>query len=414
MKSILSNNYINSIASKFVLVILGIVSSILINRYLGPEGRGEYAYILNILNIFALFLNLGIYQSYPNYKRNKPSDSANTYYSIFIVQFIIYTGFSLLIASIIGFTMYFIPALLLPVMILANQLRFMSLIENVNKRNLTNVFNQLGYIIILIIMFFYFPSNYEYALFALLLKDFLIIANFTKKYNYRFYKNLLSIEDIVYSIKFGFLPMLSSLLITLNYKLDIIILKYFVDFQEIGLYSVGVSLANQVWIIPDAFKDVIFSRVARKDSTDGIILSIKINLYISVLIIAGIIIYGKKIITLLYGKEYLMSYDIVIIIFIGIIPMIFFKLINPILIVKGKQKIAFYTLCISVAINTIMNFMLIPLHGIVGAAIASVFSYSICGLVFLVVFARDYNIKIARFFVLNKAEISKILKAFGR
>lgn len=33
-----------------------------------------------------------------------------------------------------------------------------------------------------------------------------------------------------------------------------------VDFGDIGIYSLAVNLGGQLWLIPDAFKDVLFNK----------------------------------------------------------------------------------------------------------------------------------------------------------
>ena len=66
-------------------------------------------------------------------------------------------------------------------------------------------------------------------------------------------------------LKFSFFPMLTSLLTILNYNMDVIILNFFVENREIGLYSLAVTFASMLWIIPDAFKDVLFNKTAQND-----------------------------------------------------------------------------------------------------------------------------------------------------
>ena len=55
MDSILSNDYAFSLVNKLLSVFIGVFSSVCINRFLGPELKGQYAYlILSFLNDLAL------------------------------------------------------------------------------------------------------------------------------------------------------------------------------------------------------------------------------------------------------------------------------------------------------------------------------------------------------------------------
>ena len=407
MKKIFSNQYIFSILTKVLIVFLGILSSVFINRYLGPTLKGEYSYILNIINIAVLVLNLGIYQSYPYFKRKYGEIIKSEYFNVVTVQFAIYMIIAIILSVIISNIQLTVILTLTPLMIYAKQLNFIALVEDINLRNKLNIGNQFFYIILLFIIYSFMPTSIFWVFIALYTKDIFIIARLIHKYKFNI-KIKLNNKLLFETIKYGIFPMLSALLITMNYNIDIIILRFFVDFKNIGYYSVGVSLANQVWLIPDAFKDVLFSKTSRSDAIDDIKMSIKVNLYISIFIILSIALLGKPIIQILYGSEYLPAYSITVIIFGGLIPMIFYKMIISLFNARGKQKLSFWILLLSVLINVVMNFILIPLYGNIGAAISSVVSYSVCGVVFTYIFMKEYNIKVCELLLVDKVEFNRI------
>ena len=407
MKKIFSNQYIFSILTKVLIVFLGILSSVFINRYLGPTLKGEYSYILNIINIAVLVLNLGIYQSYPYFKRKYGEIIKSEYFNVVTVQFAIYMIIAIILSVIISNIQLTVILTLTPLMIYAKQLNFIALVEDINLRNKLNIGNQFFYIILLFIIYSFMPTSIFWVFIALYTKDIFIIARLIHKYKFNI-KIKLNNKLLFETIKYGIFPMLSALLITMNYNIDIIILRFFVDFKNIGYYSVGVSLANQVWLIPDAFKDVLFSKTSRSDAIDDIKMSIKVNLYISILIIISIALLGKPIIQILYGSEYLPAYSVTVIIFGGLIPMIFYKMIISLFNARGKQKLSFWILLLSVLINVVMNFILIPLYGNIGAAISSVVSYTVCGVVFTYIFMKEYNIKVSEILIIDKDEFNRI------
>ncbi|MFW6016300.1 MAG: polysaccharide biosynthesis C-terminal domain-containing protein [bacterium] len=407
-KKIYKNKYIFSLATKAIIVLFAILNSVFINRYLGPSLKGEYAYILNIINLAVLFLNMGIYQSYPYYKREKVEDIKDKYFNLFLFQFILFIIISLVLSLIYSNAQYTIIYTLIPLMVLVNQLNFITMIENINLRNKISIVNQAFYTILLFLVFLFAEKNYIYIFVILYIKDIILIIMFIRRFNFKLRLKNLDFSLLTKSIKFGIFPMLTLLLITMNYKVDVIILEMFVDFEQLGYYTVGVGLANQIWVIPDAFKEVLFSKTASEDSISDIVLSIKTNLYISFAIILSIILLGKPVISFLFGVEFLPSYEVTIILFIGIIPMIFFKLIYTLFIAKGKQKESFIILFISVLLNIIFNFIFIPKFGIIGAALTSVMSYSLCGISFLYIFMKGYNINIKDIIYLKAEEIQRL------
>ena len=165
-----------------------------------------------------------------------------------------------------------------------------------------------------------------------------------------------------------------------------------------------------LWLIPDAFKDVLVNKTSRSDPVKEIILVTKYSFYFSIILIIGFAILGEKFIVVMYGKEFVNSYFCTIILFIGCLSMIIYKLIHPIYIAKGKQIVVVIILCISVITNIIANILLIPKYNIYGAAWSSVLSYSLCSIIFLIIFCKDYNVNCSEFFIIRGEEIKKVMK----
>lgn len=412
MKQLFKNQYIYSLFTKGNIAILGISETVFLNRYLGPSLKGEFAFIISIVSITVLILNLGVYQSYPFFKRKMIDNIKNEYFNIVIFQFIIYISVGLVAEVFLRNMNYLIIFTLGPLMILSTQLSFIALVEDINLRNKLSIGNEILYAALLVLIFIFAPQNILYIFALLIIKDIVIILRIIYKFGLKLSLRSLDLSLMKETIQFGIYPMITMLLITLNYKADIIILGFFVDFEQIGYYTIGVGLANMVWLIPDAFKDVLFAKTSLKDSIDDIKFSIKFNFYVSLVIIGIIIIGGRFLINLLYGPEFLAAYPVTIVIFIGILPMIFYKMIISLFNAKGKQKVSFGILLTAVIFNIIGNFILIPQFGIMGSAFASVISYSICGAIFTYIFLKDFNVKVHELFILDTNEIQKLKKIF--
>ncbi|MFW6016632.1 MAG: hypothetical protein ACOCRK_09350 [bacterium] len=54
------------------------------------------------------------------------------------------------------------------------------------------------------------------------------------------------------------------------------------------------------------------------------------------------------------------------------------------------------------------NFIFIPKIGIIGAALTSVMSYSLCGISFLYIFMKNFNLNIKDIIYFNEEEIQKL------
>ena len=283
-------------------------------------------------------------------------------------------------------------------MILESQILFISNIEDTLKRNKIQIVIAIMYTALLFLMFIITKRSLEILLVVVILSHFATaFLLFLKFKMYKLKNSQVRLCFLKEVLKMGIPIMIMNLLMFCNYHIDIFILKAITNNNyNIGLYGTAVTLGNMIWIIPDAFKDILYNRSAKSDNVTEIILSITINIVICVVSIFMFFFFGKFFLIKMYGEDFSDAYALVLLLFIGTIPMIFYKLIHPIYITNKQVNIVVVILLISVLLNIILNFVLIPNYGAIGAAIASVFSYTLCGFIFCYKFKKDYNVKFSK------------------
>jgi hypothetical protein len=116
-------------------VLIGLIASSYSNRFLGPQLKGELARISSLLSIVAVTANFGLYQPYPYYKRQGEPDVLNKFLRIFALQFAAYTVIGVLGATVLGSFELTAVCLIAPIQVLANQLSFMIMVEDVKFKN---------------------------------------------------------------------------------------------------------------------------------------------------------------------------------------------------------------------------------------------------------------------------------------
>lgn len=408
MKKMLNNDYILSMISKFSNIVFGFFSLILLNRYLGTYLKGEYSTIINYVTIISSIFQLGISIIYSRFKRKKIDNCYYVFTSLSFIQFFIYAFISIALGLIINFNT-FIILFISSIAIFTTQLRYINLVEDIKYNTIVVIIMSMMNFVSTLIAFMLLEKNLYVGLGLYLLKDLTIIFMYLLKINY---KLLFKKEYISYYKKIlfeGFLPMLSNLLIILNYKIDVVMLNAFkIDYSLIGLYSLGLSISEYMWIIPDIFKDVVQKRTAKDNSIQTINFSLRCSSSIVLLCFFILLIIGKRTFGFVFGNEYIESYMITVVLFIGVYCMIFYKIIGQLFISDNKSKQYFIILLIGAIINVVCNYSLIPKVNIYGAAIASVLSYSIIGLVFLGMYLYQYKTKIKDVFLLKKEDILKL------
>ncbi|MDD6224246.1 MAG: polysaccharide biosynthesis C-terminal domain-containing protein [bacterium] len=408
IEKIMKNDYVFSLFQKMINILTGIITVAIINRYLGVSLKGEYEYIKNIVNVLNIIFGFGLYASYPYLKRKKESNQLEKYLDLFFSQAAIYFIICAIIAIIIKDQIIILSSLLIITQILFVQLQNIGVVEFIRYRQVLQIFSYFFELILVLLAYFLIPRNINVLLIILLFKYIICILAYLIKCSYVPHLFQVPKEFVHFTFRFGFFAMLTTLLMEFNYSIDVIIMKFFLPYSEIGLYSVGSKLAQYVWLIPDSFKEVIFSRTAKKDSIEEVKLVLRINVCITLLMIFMVFIFGKFFIQFLYGSEYVAAYSVTLVIFLGIPSMVLYKLISPLYTANGRQLRCFVILSLSVLFNVVVNFFLIPAYGKMGAACSTVLSYTMCGFILFIDFIKMYNLKWYDCLILKKDDIQKL------
>jgi len=410
------NDYSFTVFNKVVSLLVGLVATFFSSRYLGPALMGDLAYISDtLLTTVAVVASFGLYQTYPYYKKRREPDALNKFLDIFSLQFAAYTVIGLALAALFQSFALAAVCLIAPVQVLANQLSYMIMVEDVKHKNVVFLTARITNTVIIALAFFTLARSLLVALALVVVGDVITVVMVSRRLG-RFGNPLRAELKFLRRIfGFGFVAMLNTLLLTLNYKLDIAMLRWMgITSAEIGYYSAGIGLAGYGWIISDAFREVLFSRTVRKDAVDSVVFSLKINFYITLAIIAGIAAFGRPAILLLRGAAFLPSYRVTVILLTGVLSMSYFKLIGTLFLADGRKTAYLLILSASVLVNLAANWAAIPVWGIEGTAMSSVLSYTVSGAVFLLYFLKAYKVQITSLFAFKKGEIPALIARVRR
>jgi O-antigen/teichoic acid export membrane protein len=159
------------------------------------------------------------------------------------------------------------------------------------------------------------------------------------------------------------------------------------DDESVGYYAVAARLSELWYFIPAIIADTFFPAIINsKNNKIEYQKRIK-NLYSLMFYLALIVaipttIFGEWFIEILYGIEYIPAVaPLKIHVWSGIFVFIGY-VFNKYLIAENYMKIAFYRTMAGAISNIILNLILIPRMGIIGAAIATLLSQAITNYIF--------------------------------
>lgn len=415
LKNVLKNPYIFSILSKVVVVLVGLLFTMAQARYLGAEIKGQISYVTSITSITSIVLGFGMHQAYPYYKKISDEDILQMFLKLAMIQFAFYTLISVIIALIFSDIKLIAIIIVTPIMVYNKTVSYITMIEIPNKKNTVEMIINIAELIFVVALWIILPASFLVGLIIIVFKDIVMALIYSVQWRKRVFGNKSSLKGwLVRLIKFGAFPMLALLMTTLNYRVDVIMLEGKVVDAQIGVYSIGVMLAERIWLIPDAMKEVMVSKVAKGKGIQEVAFVIRICNTVCLIVALCLVCLGYPFIRLFFGKEYSSSYQITLILLIGVFFMIYYKMIASYNIVIGKQIVNFIFLGISVVGNIISNYLLIPKYGIYGAGIASVVSYGICSVLFLTHFIKTAKIPFYNMILAKPSDIKSLKYKFHK
>jgi O-antigen/teichoic acid export membrane protein len=165
----------------------------------------------------------------------------------------------------------------------------------------------------------------------------------------------------------------------LYFRLDIVMLQLMTEESVVGFYSAAYKLFEVAVVLPHSFMLVLFPTLVeeyysdRSQFKDRFKKSLVIYSLIGGSIALALWVFSHGIITLIYGDKFLPSISVLDILS-GVILLFFINfLLSNILIISGWEKINTWGLVGATVLNVILNLVLIPQYGAIGAAWATLF-----------------------------------------
>ena len=388
--------------------------SIIFARYVGAELKGTLAYISSIVATGSIVLSIGIHHAYPYYRKN--ADDIEKYKTKFVsTSAAIYCVYLFLavVISIIPFSnrTVCISALLMVLWSYNRVEGYVVLIETPNKRNRSITIFTLIEAFFTLLLYFTTNANFYLGLLCMSILEICKFIYFTFMLKTFFKLSEIDVKHAFQLFKYGFLPMLALLMTTLNYRIDVIMLKNSnsIMLSEVGVYSIGVALTEKVLLLPDAIQEILLSRLAKKKGAEEVASVCRMTLPICIMVALAIIILGKPFLDIFYGLEYSGAYIVTVISITGTLWMIFFKMISQYNIVNRKQAKNVLFLGVAICINITLNLIFVPIWKINGAAFATAIGNAVCAALFVFDFSKTSHIPIMNIIIFKKADFKSIL-----
>jgi len=262
------------------------------------------------------------------------------------------------------------------------------------------------FVLVLVLGFFYFGLGILSPVIAYLIIAFILPILFLpvilRSFNFSKYKITFSKELVKKFFLFGLPFIFISTAAIVIAQVDTLLLTYFRTLEEVGVYNVVLPISLLLLQFSNAISVILFpmcSELWAKGDKEKLIKVINfIYKYSFIFVIPiGLLIFSfaPSLLQVFFGEEYVVGSLAMRILLIGVILYTIANVNQYILAGIGKPKITAKIVIIVALFNFLGNLVLIPIYGIVGAAIMTTLSYVLALILSLKYLRKLISLKIS-------------------
>ena len=392
LKSDLARKVFETLMTRVLMIVIGVISSVIIARILGPEGRGLYAVAVSLGGLGVQFGNLGLHASNTYSVAQRPSSlpilASNSLFVSFLFgglgagllwvilslwPHLVQIRGTLLILAL-GWIPFGLAYLLLQSLLVG--------VQDIRSYNLIDLGNRILSLALLGILLLLHSATVETVYVAGLITLFASLLWAIGRLRLRLSSfPSPSVSLFKENLRYGMKAYVAALFAFLVLRADLFIIQYMIGAEQAGFYSIAVAVADLVYMLPVVVGTILFPRLA--GMTDGqerwryarIVVCWMAG--IMVIVASLVAILAGPLVTLLFGRSFAPAIPALIWLMPGIVMLSINTIYMNYFASVGMPLITIYSPAVAVILNIVLNIRLIPPLGIVGASIASVAAYGV-------------------------------------
>jgi O-antigen/teichoic acid export membrane protein len=388
---------------RILRILISFIVTIFVVRYLGPKDFGLYSYAISFAWIFAAISTLGLESISTRELVKNPDKRDEINGTVFLLRLagsivcIIITAIVLILTGESTYTSILIlifSASFIFQSFSAIEYYFRGIVKakyNAYALSVSVIFSSTLKIILIILkaplIYFIIAASLEYFILAIGL---VVVYHHNKLsvFNWKYSKKIASSL-----LKDSWPLALSGVFVMIYMRIDQVMIKNMLNDEAVGYYSVAVRLCEAWYFIPVTLCNAIFPAIVNAKNVSIDFYNNRMQklydllAWLAIGIAVPVTIFSSLIIELLFGSEFLAAAPILTIyiwagvaVFLGVAS-------SQYLINENLTKITFFRTSAGMVINVILNFVLIPVYGIIGSAIATLVSYT------LIIFSYSFHTK---------------------
>lgn len=366
--------------------VLNLIVSMLTARYLGPSNFGLINYAASIVAFVTPLMQLGLRSTLVYELTDKPDEEGKTLGTALFMN-VCSAGLCILFVAAFSVILDHNDKTSVVVCILYSISLIFQALEMIQYwfqqkllSKYTSVISLIAYVFVSLYKIYLLITNKSVYWFAIAQAiDYCLIAMLLIAVYYKVggQKLIVSFERVKTLLARSKYYIVSAMMVTIFAQTDRIMIKNMIGADATGYYSAAVTCAGMLGFvfvaIIDSFRPVILSN--KNNSSESYELNISrlfsIVFYLSLGQCILMTLLAEPVVIILYGKEYLSSVNVLRVCVWFVTYSYIGQVRNIWILGENRQKILWRINLIGAVLNILLNFAIIPIWGIVGAAFTS-------------------------------------------
>jgi O-antigen/teichoic acid export membrane protein len=428
LKRLHLNKFIADVASlstsRVCTMILGFAGSVVLARLLGPEGNGIVTAILVIPYLVRSFAELGLQQSTLYYLGKRAYDDQSVLFTVTYLTSItsVLSTLAVLVVYLLngspqryGWGPILVSVLLLPCYLVRHYGEGVLLAkQRIRDVAIVRALERVIYLPLLVLTVPLLPGIMGALLATVCAAGVVAVymAGLVSKYGRLRPIRIPGLPTRF--VKVGFVYAVALFVVTLGYRLDVLLLERLSTPREVGIYSIGVQVAQLLWLLPAALTTVNFARSAAAEDplehARKTALLTRLTFWGGLLPLVALYLLAPWVIPVVYGAEFAGSAAIVQGILPGVWMALIFKVLQSDLAGRGRPAAALWVYVSALLINIGLNLWWIPHHGALGSAWASSISYCVAALMYAIAYAKMSSLRLSQVLLPSGEDIRRLFR----
>lgn len=385
---------------------LAVVATVFVARYLGPEGFGLLAYALSLAALFATAGHMGLSGLVVREIVKNEADRGETLgtvaflkllglgagYLVLLIYAATYEGLGtteFYLIAFAGAALLFRPMDVIDFWFQAFVQARYPAIAQMSSHLATTAFKVAMVCAGSSLVYFATAQILQAALAAVLLLVFFWLKAELRITHWRF--SLARAKELLSQ---GWLIYLGSIFAAIYLKVDQVMLRWLADTQEVGQYAVAAQISEAWYFVPTAIVASFFPKLIKLREANKVLFKYRLQQLFDALLLMGLAvavvmtIAAPYIISIFFGADYAGSASILVIHIWAAIFIFMRAAFSKWILIENVLVFSLITQGLGALANVLLNLALIPAHGGIGAAYATLLSYATASFLALFFYRR--------------------------